>query len=113
MRHAPSRIEYSEWTWRWTKSAWAIAGGSVYAGVLTPQPRAPEVPGVRRKQGRIRFAPCAGPLKVCPSMTDIWAVRRPPLTLCAILVGLALITAAVVSQRAEATAKTPSVVRVV
>src|SRR4051812_40560824 len=31
MRHAPSRIEYSEWTWRWTKSAWAIAGGSVYA----------------------------------------------------------------------------------
>lgn len=46
-------------------------------------------------------------------MTDIWAVRRPPLTLCAILVGLALITAAVVSQRAEATPKTPSVVRVV
>src|SRR3954466_14240099 len=44
MRHAPSRIEYSEWTWRWTKSAWAIAGGSVYAGVLTPQPRAPGAP---------------------------------------------------------------------
>src|SRR6266568_3057920 len=21
MRHAPSRIEYSEWTWRWTKGA--------------------------------------------------------------------------------------------
>src|SRR3954447_15966188 len=26
-RHAPSRIEYSEWTCRWTKSAWAIAEG--------------------------------------------------------------------------------------
>jgi uncharacterized cupredoxin-like copper-binding protein len=46
-------------------------------------------------------------------MTDIWEVRRSPLTLCAVLVGLALITAAVVSQRAEATAKSPSVVRVV
>ena len=31
MRHAPSRIEYSEWTWRWTKSAWAIAEGPCYA----------------------------------------------------------------------------------
>src|SRR3954453_14650546 len=26
-RQAPSRIEYSEWTCRWTKSAWAIAEG--------------------------------------------------------------------------------------
>src|SRR6476646_2009776 len=32
IRHAPSRIEYSEWTWRWTNSDGGIAEGSVYAG---------------------------------------------------------------------------------
>jgi hypothetical protein len=40
IRHAPSRIEYSEWTWRWTKGAGlfgvdvprpgAMSGGSVW-----------------------------------------------------------------------------------
>src|ERR1700704_6589978 len=35
IRHAPSRIEYSEWTWRWTKSAAAIGEWPVYAGVQT------------------------------------------------------------------------------
>src|SRR5688572_32451282 len=29
MRQAPSRIEYSEWTWRWTKGASGIAGRSL------------------------------------------------------------------------------------
>jgi hypothetical protein len=29
MRHAPSRIEYSEWTWRWTNGAPAIGAGTV------------------------------------------------------------------------------------
>src|SRR5258705_2372926 len=38
IRHAPSRIEYSEWTCRWTKSAAAIAEGSWYARLR----RAPE-----------------------------------------------------------------------
>src|SRR5215210_6445634 len=28
-RHAPSRIEYSEWTWRWTKGAAAIGRNSL------------------------------------------------------------------------------------
>src|SRR6478752_6506897 len=43
-RHAPSRIEYSEWTWRWTNSAWAIAdahstpgSGRVSKGALEQQ----------------------------------------------------------------------------
>src|SRR3954464_15527959 len=31
-RQAPSRIEYSEWTCRWTKSAWAIAEGQCTPG---------------------------------------------------------------------------------
>jgi hypothetical protein len=46
-------------------------------------------------------------------MTDMRNVRRAPLTYCAVLVGLALIAAVVVSQRADATPKSPSVVRVV
>jgi uncharacterized cupredoxin-like copper-binding protein len=46
-------------------------------------------------------------------MTDMPNVRRAPLTYCAVLVGLALIAAVVVSQRAEATPKSPSVVRIV
>jgi hypothetical protein len=33
MRQAPSRIEYSEWTWRWTKGAPAI-GEAILAGAL-------------------------------------------------------------------------------
>jgi len=45
-------------------------------------------------------------------MTDIWEVRRPPLALCAIAIGLAFIAAALVSRAADATAKSPSVVRV-
>src|SRR5262249_49037280 len=27
IRQAPSRIEYSEWTWRWTKGAWGSGTG--------------------------------------------------------------------------------------
>jgi uncharacterized cupredoxin-like copper-binding protein len=46
-------------------------------------------------------------------MTDTRGVRRPSLTLCAVLFGLALFTATLVSQRADATSKRPSVVRVV
>jgi uncharacterized cupredoxin-like copper-binding protein len=46
-------------------------------------------------------------------MTDIRDMRRPPLTLCAVLVGLALIGAALVSRTAAATSSNPSVVRVV
>src|SRR3954451_20436684 len=38
IRHAPSRIEYSEWTWRWTKSAAAIGEWPWYARLR----RAPE-----------------------------------------------------------------------
>src|SRR5436305_10703520 len=33
IRHAPSRIEYSEWTWRWTKSAGGIAEGQCTPGL--------------------------------------------------------------------------------
>jgi hypothetical protein len=36
MRQAPSRIEYSEWTWRWTKDAPAI-GEAILAGALDDQ----------------------------------------------------------------------------
>src|SRR5436190_5331553 len=39
IRQAPSRIEYSEWTWRWTNGAAAI-GGTVYGGPLTAPARA-------------------------------------------------------------------------
>jgi hypothetical protein len=31
MRHAPSRMEYSEWTWRWTKGA-SGTGDRSYSG---------------------------------------------------------------------------------
>jgi len=45
-------------------------------------------------------------------MADIWEVRRPPLALCAVLIGLALIGAALVSRAADASPKGPSTVRV-
>src|SRR3954465_6597703 len=41
MRHAPSRIEYSEWTCRWTKSA----SGTGRATLLSAQDRTSERPG--------------------------------------------------------------------
>src|SRR5205807_8109747 len=34
IRHAPSRIEYSEWTWRWTKGA-SDTGRPSYNSVRT------------------------------------------------------------------------------
>src|SRR5438105_12421548 len=33
MRHAPSRIEYSEWTWRWTKGAVSGTARPLYKSV--------------------------------------------------------------------------------
>jgi uncharacterized cupredoxin-like copper-binding protein len=42
----------------------------------------------------------------------MWEVRRPPLTACAVLLGLALIGAALVSRTAGATLNGPSLVRV-
>src|SRR6476660_4540722 len=54
IRHAPSRIEYSEWTWRWTNSDGGIAEGSVYAG---PR-RAPSSP-FRRSFGAVKNYCCA------------------------------------------------------
>ena len=45
-------------------------------------------------------------------MADIWEVRRPPLALCAVLIGLAFIAAALVSRAADASPKGPSAVRV-
>ena len=35
MRHAPSRMEYSEWTWRWTKGAVSGTAKPLYKGVPT------------------------------------------------------------------------------
>src|SRR5947208_16450276 len=35
MRHAPSRMEYSEWTWRWTKGAVAGTARPRYKSVPT------------------------------------------------------------------------------
>src|SRR5437868_3224143 len=35
MRHAPSRIEYSEWTWRWTKGAVSGTARPLYKSVPT------------------------------------------------------------------------------
>lgn len=46
-------------------------------------------------------------------MTDTWEVRKPPLAACAVLLGLAFIAAALGSRAADATPKSPSVVRVV
>lgn len=56
--------------------------------------------------------PCAGPLKLRPSIADIREMRRPPLPAYAVLVGLAFIAAALVSRAADATTRSPSVVRV-
>jgi hypothetical protein len=46
-------------------------------------------------------------------MADTWEVRKPPLAACAVLLGLAFIAAALGSRAADATPKSPSVVRVV
>src|SRR5205823_2741921 len=35
MRHAPSRMEYSEWTWRWTKGAVSGTARPLYKSVPT------------------------------------------------------------------------------
>src|SRR4029077_6956884 len=40
IRHAPSRIENSEWTCRWTKSGEAGTGKPLYKWVLTGPPKA-------------------------------------------------------------------------
>src|SRR5438132_4318341 len=39
IRHAPSRIEYSEWTWRWTKGASDTGGPSYNPFKMVPGPR--------------------------------------------------------------------------
>src|SRR5512132_197490 len=41
IRHAPSRIEYSEWTWRWTKGASDTGGPSYYRVRTAPWARDP------------------------------------------------------------------------
>src|SRR5438270_11387863 len=55
IRQAPSRIEYSEWTWRWTKGTVSGTGKPCYKGVptrLLERERAPYgALSTRRRQG--------------------------------------------------------------
>src|SRR3954451_7428992 len=54
MRHAPSRIEYSEWTWRWTKGA----SGTALTTLTRRQDRTllGRISEVERHQDRVRVA---------------------------------------------------------
>src|SRR5580765_5908800 len=54
MRHAPSRIEYSEWTWRWTKGA----SGTALTTLTRRQDRTRRagISEVERHQDRVRVA---------------------------------------------------------
>src|SRR2546421_6443322 len=44
IRQAPSRIEYSEWTWRWTKGTVSGTGKPSYKGVPTVPSNAERAP---------------------------------------------------------------------
>src|SRR5579862_4918205 len=50
IRHAPSRIEYSEWTWRWTNGATGIGG----TDRVQPGPDGPPRPRPRVTRSRPR-----------------------------------------------------------
>src|SRR5437588_1977819 len=47
MRHAPSRMEYSEWTWRWTKGAVSGTARPLYKSVPTGLRRRTDVEAIR------------------------------------------------------------------
>src|SRR5689334_19631208 len=43
MRQAPSRIEYSLWTWRWTYGEASVTAGAVYRSGVTELDRGPDL----------------------------------------------------------------------
>src|SRR5436305_10970407 len=52
MRQAPSRIENSEWTWRWTKGGASGTAEPLYEGVPTGPSRGSEAQGEGRERDR-------------------------------------------------------------
>src|SRR5918993_448945 len=75
MRHAPSRIENSEWTWRWTNDAWPIGRG-ILAGASAGGPRAEESAddALHGPRGERKHRPRV--LSVEESMAPRMALRR-------------------------------------
>src|SRR5579875_890849 len=93
IRHAPSRIEYSEWTWRWTNGASDIPGqgqpsprvggppplphrrgGASGCGLARPRVE-PERRVLGRQEDRVGTGPPHPPVQPHDDVEDVAAVR--------------------------------------